>query len=53
VERLTLAFVAFAPGPSAAIANVDTAIKAAAANVFIRVFIMSLFYSVSSVVLIC
>jgi len=38
VERLTLAFVAFAPGPSAAIANVDMAIKAAAANVFISVF---------------
>ncbi|MNI53603.1 hypothetical protein D3C73_1084480 [compost metagenome] len=53
MERLTFAFVAFAPGPSAAIAKVDTAIKAAAANVFTSVFIMSLFYCVSSVVLIC
>ncbi|HAL54297.1 MAG TPA: hypothetical protein DCP78_19295, partial [Sphingobacterium sp.] len=50
VERLMLVFVAFAPGPSAAIAKVDTAIKAAAVNVFTKVFIMSLFYCVSSVV---
>jgi len=33
-----LAFFAFAPGPSAAIAKVDTAIKAAAVNVFTSVF---------------
>jgi hypothetical protein len=38
-----LAFVAFAPGPSAAIAKVDTAIKAAAANIFTIAFIMSFF----------
>jgi hypothetical protein len=29
-----LAFADFGPGPSAAIANVDTAIKATVANVF-------------------
>jgi hypothetical protein len=38
VERLTFAFADFEPGPSAAIAKVDTAIRAAAANVFTSVF---------------
>ncbi|MNV74525.1 hypothetical protein D3C71_1677500 [compost metagenome] len=46
VERLTVDFVELSPaGLLDAIVNVDTAIKAAAANVFAKVFIMSLYYS--------
>ncbi|MNL62123.1 hypothetical protein D3C87_1861170 [compost metagenome] len=45
VDRLTAAFLELSPaGLLAAIVNVDTAIKAAAANVFAKVFIISLCY---------
>ncbi|MNT42840.1 hypothetical protein D3C72_1792790 [compost metagenome] len=48
VDKLTTAFLGFdTSGFPAAIVKVDTAIKAAAANVFAKVFIMSLCYIVS------
>ncbi|MGJ1322484.1 hypothetical protein ACR780_07340 [Sphingobacterium faecium] len=47
VDKLTTAFLGYdTSGLSAAIVKVDTAIKAAA-NVFAKVFIMSLCYTVS------
>ncbi|MCY1464594.1 hypothetical protein D9M71_826360 [compost metagenome] len=48
VDRLTVAFLELSPtGLPAAIVHVDIVIKAAAANVFAKVFIMSLYYIVS------